>query len=44
MMFDKYQGFFNFMSQEHDLILTVEEMDEIFHEALKTIQSINDDN
>lgn len=32
---DKYQEFFNFMNQEHDLILTIEEMDEILHEALK---------
>ena len=32
---DKYQEFFNFMSQEHNLILTVSEMDEILSEAKK---------
>ena len=30
---DKYQEFFDFMSQEHDLILTIEQMDEIIFEA-----------
>jgi flagellar biosynthesis regulator FlbT len=32
---DKYQEFFSFMSQEHNLILTVSEMDEILSEAKK---------
>lgn len=30
---DLYQDFFNFLSQEHNLICTIEEMDEIIHEA-----------
>jgi hypothetical protein len=30
---DSYQDFFNFLSQEHNLICTIEEMDEIIHEA-----------
>ena len=30
---DKYQEFFNFMSQEHDLIFTIEQMEEIIFEA-----------
>lgn len=30
-----YKSFFNFMMNEHDLILTVSEMDEILSEALK---------
>ena len=30
---DKYQYFFNFMSQEHDLILTCEQMDQIVFES-----------
>src|SRR5690625_6405839 len=38
---DKYQEFFNFMSQEHDLILTTEEMDEIVFEAQRLIEKIN---
>jgi len=32
---DKYQEFFNFMNQEHNLILTVSEMNEIIYEANK---------
>lgn len=32
---DKYQDFYNFMNQEHNLILTISEMDEILAEALK---------
>ena len=28
-----YQDFFNFLSQEHNLTCTIEEMDEIIHEA-----------
>ena len=30
---DLYQDFFNFLSQEHNLTCTIEEMDEIVHEA-----------
>jgi hypothetical protein len=30
---DLYQDFFNFLSQEHNLNCTIEEMDEIIHEA-----------
>lgn len=37
---DKYQEFFNFMSQEHDLTLTIEEMDEILYEALKLNENL----
>lgn len=37
---DKYQEFFNFMSQEHDLILTIEEMDEIVFEAQRLIEKL----
>jgi hypothetical protein len=32
---DKYQEFFNFFNQEHNLILTIEQMDEIVSEAKK---------
>ncbi len=32
---DQYQDLFDMMMQEHDLILTVEEMDEIIFQALK---------
>lgn len=32
---DKYQEFFNFMMQEHNLILTISEMNEILLEAKK---------
>jgi len=32
---DKYQEFFNFMSREHNLILTIQEMDEIRYEIQK---------
>jgi hypothetical protein len=35
---DKYQEFFNFMSQEHDLILTIEQMDEIIFEAERFVK------
>ena len=35
---DKYQEFFNFMSQEHGLILTKSEMDEILSESKKLIK------
>ena len=30
---DLYQDFFNFLSQEHNLTCTIEEMDEIIYEA-----------
>ena len=33
---DKYQSFFNFMSKNHNLLLTINEMDEIISEAIKT--------
>lgn len=32
---DKYQDFFNFMSREHNLTLTIQEMDEIRYEIQK---------
>lgn len=35
---NKYQEFFNFMNQEHDLILTIEEMEEIIFEAHKLFE------
>ena len=35
---DKYQKFFNFMHQEHSLILTMEEMDEIVFEAQRFVK------
>ncbi len=37
---DKYQEFFNFMNQEHDLILTIEEMDEIVFEAQRLVKKL----
>jgi len=41
MTADKYQDFFNFMNQEHGLILTIEEMDEIVSESQKLIDKFN---
>lgn len=38
---DKYQEFFDFMNQEHDLILTIEEMDEIIFEAQRLVEKFN---
>ena len=38
---NKYQRFFNFMNQEHDLILTMEEMDEIIHESQVFVKEYN---
>jgi hypothetical protein len=38
---DKYQEFFNMMSQEHDLVLTIGQMDDILHEARKLIQLLD---
>lgn len=37
---DKYQEFFNFMNQEHDLILTIEQMDEIVFEAQRLVRKL----
>lgn len=37
---DKYQDFFNFMNQEHDLILTKEQMDEIVFEAQRLFKKL----
>lgn len=38
---DKYQGLFNLLNQEHDLILTVEEMDEIILEVQKLVKNFS---
>lgn len=35
---DKYQEFFNFMQDEHDLILTISEMNDIINEAQKIVK------
>jgi len=32
---ERYQEFFDFMANEHRIILTISEMDEIIHEAQK---------
>ncbi len=37
---DKYQDFFNFMNQEHGLILTISQMDEILYESKKLVQTL----
>ena len=37
---DKYQEFFNFMKQEHNLLLTIDEMDEILKEAEKLRENL----
>ena len=37
---DRYQEFLNFMSQEHDLTLTISEMDEIVSEAQKLVEKL----
>jgi hypothetical protein len=39
---DKYQEFFNFMRSEHNLILTIEEMDEVIFMALKFKEKFDD--
>ena len=39
---ETYQEFFDFMKQEHDLILTVEEMDEILWEARILDKKLNE--
>lgn len=42
---DEYQGLFNLLSKEHNLILTISEMDEIIREAQKVkSKSISNDN
>lgn len=38
---DKYQGLFNLMSKEYNLILTISEMDEIIIEAQKVVNKIS---
>ena len=38
---DLYQDFFNFLSQEHNLNCTIEEMDEIIHEAQTFVKKFN---
>lgn len=37
---DFYQEFFNFFSKEHNLILTIQEMDEIRYECRKLEKSL----
>lgn len=37
---DKYQDFFNFMSKEHNLTLTVSEMDEIVIQSQKLVNNL----
>lgn len=44
LLSNNYQEFFNFMSQEHDLTLTLSEMDEIVQEAAKLKKVIDDKN
>lgn len=38
---DKYQEFFNFMKQEHNLTLTISEMSEIVSEAQKLVKKLD---
>lgn len=38
---DKYQGLFDLLNQEHDLILTIEEMDEIILEVQKLVENFS---
>jgi len=38
---DKYQGLYNLMRKEHNLILTISEMDEIIIEAQKVLNKIS---
>ena len=40
---DKYQEFFNFMNQEHNLILTIDEMTEIVSEVEKLKEKLIED-
>lgn len=37
---DKYQEFFNFLNQEHDLTPTISEMNEIILEAQKVVKKL----
>ena len=37
---DDYQEFFNFLNQEHNLTLTISEMDEIVFEAQKLVKKL----
>lgn len=37
----KYQDFFSFMSKEHNLILTVSEMDEIIIQSQKLVGNLS---
>jgi soluble cytochrome b562 len=39
-----YQDFFNFLNQKHNLICTVEEMDEIIREAQAFVKKFNEAN
>lgn len=41
-MADKYQDFFDFMYQEHNLILTIDEMNEIVYEVEKLKKKFDD--
>lgn len=38
---DKYQDLFNLLNQEHDLILTISEMDEIILEVQKLVENFS---
>jgi len=38
----KYQEFFNFMINEHGVILTISEMDEIVSEVYKLVKKIDE--
>jgi hypothetical protein len=35
---EAYQGLFNLMMNEHNLILTISEMDDIIHESQKVVE------
>jgi hypothetical protein len=37
----KYQGLFNLMSKEHNLILTISDMDEIIRESQNVVNKIS---
>lgn len=37
----RYQEFFNFMNKEHNLILTIQQMDEIVFEVQKLVDELN---
>jgi len=39
-----YKDFFNFLYEEHNLICTIEEMDEIIHEAQLFIKQFDKNN